>query len=83
MAMPRSAHHKACAKSYEYDQACHQHDSDQGGREDISGPVQQCFQVGMHEVPIDGVGLALQELAEHLDRPELVDRKITQPDQVI
>jgi hypothetical protein len=55
----------------------------QGGREDISGAVQQGLQVGVHEVPIDSVGLALQELAEQLDRPEVIDGEITQPDQVI
>jgi hypothetical protein len=39
--------------------------------------------VGVHEVPVDGVGLTLQELAEHLDRPELVKQKIAQPTQVV
>ena len=33
-------------------------------------------------MPIDGIGLALQELAEHLDRPELIKRKIAQPTHV-
>jgi hypothetical protein len=39
----------------------------QGRREHISGPVQQYLQVGMHVVPVEGVSLALKELAEQLD----------------
>jgi hypothetical protein len=37
------------------------------------------LQVGVHEVPIDGVGLALQELTELLDRPKFIDRKLPLP----
>jgi hypothetical protein len=55
----------------------------QGRREDVTGPVQEPLQVGVHEVPIDGIGLTLQELAEHLDRPKLIIGKITEPTQVV
>jgi hypothetical protein len=41
------------------------------------------LQVGVHEVPVDGVGLALKELPEHLDGTEIVDRKLAHPPQVV
>jgi hypothetical protein len=37
----------------------------QGRREYISGAVQESLEVGVHEVAVDVVGFALQELAEH------------------
>jgi hypothetical protein len=41
------------------------------------------LKVGVHEVAIDGVGLALKELPEHLDGAQVIYREVSHPAQVV
>src|SRR6266545_6280746 len=52
-------------------------------QEGIAGSVQQGFQVGIHEVPVDRIELPHQELPQHCDGTDVIGGEIVDPAYVI